>query len=49
MTAGAVYSDFQRSALDHPQAIKSLTVPQIFGSSDPDVTRPGITGIRSSQ
>lgn len=49
MTAGAVYPDFQNSALDNPQRIPAPSVDSIFGSSDTELTRAGINGIRSSQ
>lgn len=49
MTPGAVYPDFLHSALDQPQKIAAPSVEEIFGVSDPNLTKPGITGIRSSQ
>jgi hypothetical protein len=49
MTAGAVYPDFLKSGLDRPEKINVPTPQQILGSSDPNLTKPGITGIRSSQ
>ena len=49
LTAGTIYPDFQRSALDRPQKIAAPTVQEIFGASDPNLTKPGIDGIRSSQ
>ena len=48
-TAGEVYPDFAKSALDAPRKLNAPTVQEIFGSSDPSLTKPGITGIRSSQ
>jgi hypothetical protein len=48
-SAGMMYPDFERSALEQPRKINAPTVPEIFGASDPSLTAPGITGIRSSQ
>lgn len=48
-TAGEVYPDFPQSALDHPQKIAAPSVDAIFGSSDAELTKAGINGIRSSQ
>ncbi|MEO7598833.1 MAG: VCBS repeat-containing protein [Opitutus sp.] len=49
MTPGAVYPDFERTALEQPRKLEVPPVDQIFGSSDPELTKPGISGIRSSQ
>ncbi|HVZ66064.1 MAG TPA: VCBS repeat-containing protein [Lacunisphaera sp.] len=49
LTAGADYPDFERSALDRPRKLAVPTVQEIFGASDPGLTKNGINGIRSSQ
>jgi len=49
LTPGKVYPDFAHTALAHPQKLNAPSVNDIFGSSDPSLTKPGITGIRSSQ
>jgi hypothetical protein len=48
-TAGAIYPDFLRTALDRPKKLDAPSVKEIFGASDPNLTKPGISGIRSSQ
>jgi hypothetical protein len=48
-TAGAAYPDFLHSGLEKPAKLPAPSVNDIFGSSDPALTKPGITGIRSSQ
>jgi hypothetical protein len=49
MTPGAVYPDFEHSGLDHPQKLDVPSVAEIFGASDPNLTKGDIGGIRSSQ
>jgi hypothetical protein len=49
MTEGAVYPDFGRTALEHPQKVNAPSVQEIFGVTDASLTKPDISGIRSSQ
>ena len=49
LTPGKAYPDFTHTALAQPQPLNAPSVNEIFGSSDPSLTKPGITGIRSSQ
>ncbi|QYM78174.1 VCBS repeat-containing protein [Horticoccus luteus] len=49
LTAGAIYPHFTRSALEQPQKLNAPSVPEIFGATDANLTKPDISGIRSSQ
>src|SRR5258708_16496 len=39
-TAGEVYPDFAKSALESPQKLNAPSVAEIFDSSDPSLTKP---------